>query len=596
MRYDSKKFDKAVRYYKLALKGRIKKGNTVLVEMPLANEKAFFSIAPLSRAVHELGADMSVFVCGRGESKTLKVLEKIFSAFEELKKGAENKETMALQGFIETVNKKTKSKEFGKLFERPAVWAKAGKNGFSAEGFLAKYKPEWFKRFKWKQLLKTAKKIWVQGYGLKKSERVSIAFELMPKPKDLDLPLQDYLDSYAIAYAMATKAKQLAKEAFAGAGTNRMSQLKPMVKIDDLAATIVGCEYEKNIPEPWFKAFKKVSKEFKVNTLKTADVSFGVHGKGYGGKHFFGSKIGYPTPNMQSRWQAPGQMFLKPWWYTQTKLDNRPAKRRHAITETLPIENFIATCNIDYFAMRKRDEKIRDTMKKCVKLFVRGKPVKGGQTNLTLDLRHTHDGKSPILTSDIEVNPITPGEAAHIFKVKAGRYGNFPGGEVFLTPHKMDGVFVGDVVIAIDQSYIIGEKNPLVVSVKNGSYKIISGPKKILQAFKCRKKEAWKMILELEKTGAMPKSEIASYKRNFKRVGEFAVNTNPKARLSRYLIETEKLARMIHIALGSGYEPGRETTYHCDIVINNPRQKTNIFGIDEKGREHWIIKKGKFVV
>jgi leucyl aminopeptidase (aminopeptidase T) len=62
------------------------------------------------------------------------------------------------------------------------------------------------------------------------------------------------------------------------------------------------------------------------------------------------------------------------------------------------------------------------------------------------------------------------------------------------------------------------------------------------------------------------------------------------------LIETEKLARMIHIALGSGYEPERETLYHCDIVINNPRQKMDIFGTDEKGKEHWLIRKGKFVV
>ncbi len=595
MRYNQKEFNNAVKYYKAKLKGKLKKGKLCALESELKNEKAFFSIAPLSQAVHELDADLSVFVI-QGESQTIKVLRDVYSTFEELKIGKENTKTIALKAFIDSVNAKTKSREFKKIFARPDLWLKATKKSFAAKGISLDFKTAWFKRFKWKQLLQTANKIWTQGYGTKKSETISIAFELMPKPKDLELPMQDYLDSYAIAYTMALGAKKLAKKVSMGASTTRMSQLEPMPRLDDLAATIIGCEYEKNISEPWLKKFKKLSQLLKINRLKTTNISFGIHGKGYGGKHFFGSKIGYPTPNKKSRWQGPGQMFLKPWWLTQTKMDPRPAKRRHAITETLPIENFVATCNIDYFAMRKRDEKVRDTLKKCKTLFVEGMPVKGGQTKLKLDLSHIYYNKSPVLTSDIEVNPITPGEAAKIFKVKAGRYGNFPGGEVFITPHKMDGTFIGDVVIAIDQSYIIDKNNPLVVSVKNGTYKILSGPKNVLKAFAKRKKESWKMIKEYEKTGALPKSEIASYKRNFNRVGEFAVNTNPKARLSRYLIETEKLAKMMHIALGAGYEPGRETTYHCDIVINNPRQKMNIHGIDAKGKEHWIIKKGKFVV
>ena len=53
---------------------------------------------------------------------------------------------------------------------------------------------------------------------------------------------------------------------------------------------------------------------------------------------------------------------------------------------------------------------------------------------------------------------------------------------------------------------------------------------------------------------------------------------------------------MMHIALGSGYEPGRETTYHMDIVINAPRQKIDLWGVDGKGREHWIIREGKFAI
>jgi len=408
--------------------------------------------------------------------------------------------------------------------------------------------------------------------------------------------LEDYLDSFSIAYSFALKARALCKEVSLGADTVRNSQLEPSERISDLAVTISGCEYEKNINEPWFKAFKRLSPFISANRLVVSDIGFGIAGQGYGGKHFFGTKIGYPTPNRKSRWQSPGAMFLKPWWYEQTKYDGRPALRRYAITGTLPLENYVRTCNIDFFALRKRDEAIREVLRKCTRLFVEGRKMKQGQTSLVLDTRHLHSGKSPILLSDIEVNPDTKSEAARAFKVKAGRYGNFPGGEVFFTPHRIDGTFVGDVVVNIDKSYVIPEKRPMVVSVKNGHYRLLRASPAIKAAFTERKRESWKLIGILEKNRSLPKKLIRSQRKNFDRVGEFAVNTNPKARLSRYLIETEKLANMMHIALGSGYEPGTETTYHCDIVINAPRQKINLYGVGPKGEEHWVIRQGKFVV
>jgi len=596
MAYNKKKFDKAVSYYKRALKKHCSKGSVCIVELPLDNEKAFFSLAPLSRAAHILGADLSVFITGK-ESTMLKVLHKAWSLNRVLEQGKLTKETRALDDFIKSVEKKTKSKFFRKLFRDTDAHLSTSSKGFTTEGEIIKFQTAWFRKRHWKQLLSTASKILKQGFGIKKSERLSVGFELIPTAKDLKLPLEDYLDSYSIAYTFALKGRSLCKQVSMGTSTGRKSQLVPMERVSDLAATIIGCEYEKKINEPWFKAFKKLSPIIGSDKLKRSNVSFGIHGQGYGGQHFFGMKIGYPTPNKKSRWQSPGTMLLKPWWYEQTKHDNRPALRRHAITETLPLENYIRTCNIDYFKLRKRDDKIRVVIKKCVKLYALGKKLPQGQTNLVLDTMHLYSGKSPILGSDIEVNPKTEHEAAKVFKLKeAGRYGNFPGGEVFFTPHKMDGTFVGDVVINIDKSYIIGNRQPMVVSVKNGYYKLLSASKEIKDAFNKRKKESKKMIDILEKNKSMPKKMIKSLRANFDRVGEFAVNTNPKARLSRYLIETEKLAKMMHIALGSGYEPGRETTYHCDIVINAPRQKMDLWGVDKAGKEHWIIKKGRFVV
>ena len=99
-----------------------------------------------------------------------------------------------------------------------------------------------------------------------------------------------------------------------------------------------------------------------------------------------------------------------------------------------------------------------------------------------------------------------------------------------------------------------------------------------------------------EKNKSLSKSIISLHKKNFNNMGEFAINTNPKAELCKYLIVNEKIAGMIHIALGSGYDPDRPAGYHVDIVINSPRQHLDIYGIEKNGKKHWIHKKGKFVI
>ena len=138
-------------------------------------------------------------------------------------------------------------------------------------------------------------------------------------------------------------------------------------------------------------------------------------------------------------------------------------------------------------------------------------------------------------------------------------------------------------------------KNPLVVECYGDSYKIIDGPKDVIKKINKRKNDAMKLLLEAEKNKSLPKDIIGMKKRNFERVGEFAINTNPKAKLCEYLIVNEKIARMMHIALGSGFEPDRSTEYHMDIVFNAPRQKLDVYGIDKFKKKHWILKDGEFV-
>lgn len=585
------KFNEAVKRYKKALGAM--RGKTILVELELSNENAFLSLAPLSRAVHELGGDVTAFV-HPGESETLRVLQDTWELYRGLKEEVKGKNTSALRDFIKTVDKKAKEKgKFEKIFAPPEMQLLAGKGGFGGDAALS-FETDWFQWRMKKQLFATCRKIMKEGYALKKSETASVGFELIPaKPK---LPLKDYLDNFALAYASGLSAAKMCKKVFMGASTNRKNRLEPMVRVDDLAATLRGCEYEKKISEPVFKSFRKLSKVLRTDKLRISDASFGIHGEGYGGKHFFGTAVGYPTPNKKARWLGPGQMFLKAAWHSQTAHDNREPQTRYAITETLPIENFVRTCNIDYKKMRARNAEIAKVVERCRVIYVKGKPVTGGVTDVEISLRKPNGAQITAIGSDSDVRFKIDKKASKELGVRAGMYDNFPGGEAFLTPYKINGTAVGDAVINIDQSYKLSKDKPLVVKFKEGKYTVKSGEKKIIDKMKAEKKDAKKLMAVYKRNKSISAKQLATYKKNFEMTGEFAINTNPSAKLSRYLIENEKIARMIHIALGSGFDAGRETMYHWDFVINTVRQKADIYGIDAKGKEHWIIKNGGFVV
>lgn len=572
------------------------KGKSVLVLLSdIKDSDAFFSCAPLSRAADNAEADFEMWVSD-GKSESMPVMEKTWGLFEKAKAGEKAGGAKELREFIAEVDKKAKVKGFSAIFRRPEIILCAEKNGFSWNGKKIAFKPGWFKEYRGRELLETCGRILQSGFALKKGEKFSIGFECIPSAKRLELPLEDYLDNFAMAHAMALKAKALGAKPGLAAGTNRKTQLEPLVACADLKTTLAGCEYSKNIGEPVFRKFRRLSQFIGSQRLKPSDASFGIHGKGYPGKHFFGTYVGYPTPNRKSRWSAPGQMFLKPWWNVQTRHDTRMPKTRYAITETLPIDNFIRTCNISYAQMHKKNLFIKSVLDASSKIFVRGREINGVKTDLVVDMDSVRKANVIIWESDSDVTSKIFKEAFRRFGVRAGEFANFPGGETFFTPYKMDGTFVGDEIINIDQSYRIPKSNPLVVQVKNGRYAMLKGDRVLLQKFEKRKKDALKVLGEKAKHKSLPAEVVKSMRQNFDRVGEFAINTNPKAGHGRYLIEMEKMANMMHIALGSGFEPKRETVYHCDIVINAPRQKMDIFGVDKEGRKRFILRNGKFVV
>ena len=585
MKYDKEAFDSAVSSYKEAIG---QKGGSVLVIFNVKNKDAFFSIAPLSRALHELDNEVNA-VGINADSGSLEALNDVWKAYKLLEEGKADAKTGALNGFIGAVKKK--AEDFRDIFREPDLVIEAKEDGFHGP-FSFPFKSGWFRGYRSSEVDETCKKIWKDVYNLRDDENASIGFVLIPKDDMLGHPLEDYLDSYAICWHMLS---QCNGKAVMGSCTHKSSMRHKSERVSELRATLLGCELCKEADEEIFKKYRTLSELLNLGRIKPVDASFFISGKGYQGKHIFGEAVGYPTKNGKTRWQSPGQMIYKLDFYPQTALEDRNPLARVGFTDTIPLDIFIETCNINWKEMRERNYKIKLIADKCDVIRVKGEEINGLKTDFEVGLVKEDKKHRWVRTSDTDVREKINSEYLRKTGIKAGTMANLPGGETFTTPEYLKGTFIGDVVISIDQSYLLSEKNPLVIEADKGSYKIVSGPKDIMDKLNEKKKEAWEMILAQEKSKSAPKELIDLRKSNFSKIGEFAINTNPKAKLCDYLIVNEKIAGMIHIALGSGFEPDRATDYHIDIVVNSPRQKLDIYGIDKEGNEHWIIRKGEFV-
>ena len=593
MKYSLKTFNREVEEYSKILKNKVK-DKVVFVIVDLECKKAFYSLASLSRAVHNLKGEMHVVV-KEGENENLNILKRVWKVYNEKKKKLKTLKVDVLNGFIGSVVKRTKNKSFEEIFKEPEIILESTERGFSGTLELD-YRYKWHKRYRKKELIETAKVIWRCGYALKKSDRVNIGFVLMPPEEHTELPLEDYLDSYSIAMAMVAAAKKFKAVISLGATTDKFSILAKPVRTADLIAMLKGCELDKDVNEEVFKKYKKFSELLDLHKMKNTTAGFGIHAKGRHGKHFFGEEIGYPTLDKKSRWSSPGQMMLKDQYAPQSNFEDRDPIMRYAVTETIPLDIFIETCNVNYGRLRKRSNKIKNILDKCEYVRIIGEQVDGHKTDFTVHLVDECGKKREFTAQDSDVRTIVDQEHFRKTGKKCGAYANFPSGEAFVTPEKVNGVIVGDVVINIDRSYRIPEKSPVIIEVGDGGYKVIKAHSRMLKVMKREWKDAREKIRNFEKKGSLPKEIVKVYKANFRKIGEFAINTNPKAKLCDYLIVNEKIAKMIHIALGMGFSPDRATTYHWDIVIDSPKQKLDIYGIDKNKKPHWVIKKGKFVV
>ncbi|MEM4663011.1 MAG: hypothetical protein QXM75_03235 [Candidatus Diapherotrites archaeon] len=587
--HNIKLFNQTVKRYKGALKGL--KGN-VLIFGSRVNRESFFSIAPLSKALHEKGLDVHARICYHGKDRNLDIMKMLWNIHE----NNNSRKNTLLNEFISFVEKKKNGRGFSRIFRRPTFVIEMSNDGFILNGIKRMpYISNWFRRYDEEKMNETCYKIVQECYALKKNENFSIGFVLVPSEKMLKLPLPDYIDSFAIAYHMAEMASKKCKNVMMSSSTERESKLDFPEPISELSITLGACEYEKNIKEKPFEIFKRLSKTLEIDKWHYSDASFGIVGSGYHGKHIFGLAVGYPSPDRKTRWASPSHMYLKPAWNEQSKIDKRPPKTRVQITETIPLEEFIQTCNVDYKKMRQRNIKIKRIIEQSKKIFVESTAKIDQGTNLVIELVNKN-GKVIVQRSDSDTRSKIDRETLKKLGIVAGMYDNLPGGEVFFTPKEIQGTAVGDVVINIDKSYTLSPENPLVVTFSGNRWFIAKAPKEVKKRIEKELKDSKKLIKMYEKSRSLPSKIVKRYKKNFYGVGEFAINTNPAAKLSRYLIVNEKLANMIHIALGSGFEPGTETVYHWDFVIDVPRQKINIKALTVSGKELYIIKNGSFVV
>jgi len=119
MKYNKQKFDSSVSYYEKLLKGHIE-DKLLFVMCDLSRENAFFSLAPLSRAVHALGGDMHVMVSSK-ESENYLLIKRAWHVYEDMNKGLKTEKTKALKTFITAVDRRTKTKVFRNIFKKPEI-------------------------------------------------------------------------------------------------------------------------------------------------------------------------------------------------------------------------------------------------------------------------------------------------------------------------------------------------------------------------------------------------------------------------------------------------------------------------------------------
>ena len=192
--------------------------------------------------------------------------------------------------------------------------------------------------------------------------------------------------------------------------------------------------------------------------------------------------------------------------------------------------------NINYKALQEKSEKIKQILDEGKELHV----TAPAGTDLYMNIK----GKDAISNDGNYREPATGG--------------NIPSGEVYIPPYGKKGVF-GKIVIDASISYRGGSaivKKPVTLTVEKGKVIEIKGGEEA---------ELLKMTLDWAE-------ERAKHPWGVRRIGEFGIGLNSRARIVGATIVDEKVLGTAHFATGSNYWFGG-TIYaiiHLDQIFKRP--------------------------
>ena len=156
--------------------------------------------------------------------------------------------------------------------------------------------------------------------------------------------------------------------------------------------------------------------------------------------------------------------------------------------------------------------------------------------------------------------------------ISPDKWGNLPGGEIFTSPHNLNGVFVVDGVVGdyLCEKYGDLQDTPLTIEIVNSRIKHLD----------CANKELLDEFVRYTATDE-----------NSDRVGEFAIGTNIAVKnIIGHILQDEKLPG-IHLAFGHPYPEHTHQTWDSATHIDCVGREFDIWMDDEQ-----IMKNGRFQV
>lgn len=229
--------------------------------------------------------------------------------------------------------------------------------------------------------------------------------------------------------------------------------------------------------------------------------------------------------------------------HTRARREACAAGARVATMPGITEEIMARTLSADYHAIADRTCKVTE-------FLTRGSSVRLTAPNGT-DFTCSIEGRQGVASTGLILKP--------------GDFGNLPSGEGYIAP--VEGSSNGVVVFDGSMAGVGVLKNPIRAEVKDGFAAVIEGSE-----------EAKKL-----------ESLLTPHGQDARNIAELGIGTNDAAIVSGVLLEDEKVAGTVHIALGNNASMGGSITVplHLDGVIHNPT-----LVID--GKE--IMKDGKLLI